>query len=176
MKKSFLFLMITIVALMFSCSKPELKESYASSLLKERTQKEGGRSVSFYLGSVTDPTYRAVYKKISTGKYLEYKENVYVKAAGKSFPLFSATKLGKDIFKCKNNRCTAEVCRREFGKIESIKVFGSKNAEVKYRVNAVCDSELYNVFKPLADKQYISSKKEELLATFVFDKDKWVLQ
>lgn len=175
MKKNLLFLLLS-AAILFSCSTPELKENDASSLLKERTQKEGGRSVSFYLGSVTDPNYRDVYRKISTGKYLEYKENVYIKEAGKSFPLFSATELGKKLFTCKNNRCSVEICRREFGKIESINVFGGKNAEVKYTVYSVCEGELYSLFKPLADKQYISSKEENLSASFVLEKDKWILK
>lgn len=166
---------IALLVLMSSCTDTSLKPEEAEKLIRERLAKMPGRSVSFYLGAMTDPNYLPVYKKIATGKYLTLEEDVYVEAAQKKMPMFKATPEGEKIFKCDKNRCTVEVCKTSFDKFASI-VNKGKFAEVTYQVKTVCDGELYNVFKPLADKQYIKPETVQEKASFEFSRDGWVIK
>lgn len=155
-----------------SCQDTSLKPEVAEKLVKERLAKIPGRSVSFYLGAMTDPNYLPVYKKIATGRYLTLKENVYVKAAKKKMPMFEATEAGKKIFKCEKNRCTVEVCKMQFDGIKATVKTG-KFAKVTYKVKTVCDGEIYKVFKPLADKQYIKPETAEEAVDLSFTDKGW---
>ena len=175
-KKMFSTLIFILICVFFvSCQDTTLKPEAAEKLIKERLAKMPGRSVSFYLGAMTDMNYFPVYKKIATGKYLTLKENVYVKAAGKKMPMFEATSEGKKIFKCEKNRCTVEVCTVQFDGISST-VRTGKYAKVMYRVKTVCDSDIYKVFKPLADKQYIKPETVEEKADLQFSDKGWQLK
>ena len=149
----------------------------AETLIKERLAKMPGRSVSFYLGAMTDPSYVPVYKAIATGKYLTFRPDVYVEAAGKKMPMFEATEEGKKIFKCDNNRCTVEVCTTVFDRFNGM-VNTGKYASAEYLVKTVCEGELYEIFKPLADKQYIKPETTVEKAEFEFSREdkKWLLK
>jgi hypothetical protein len=175
MKKLPVFITAFMTMFLFSCADTSLKPEEAEKLIKERLSKMPGRSVSFYLGAMTDPSYLPVYKKIATGKYLTLKEDVFVEAAGKKMPMFEATPEGKNIFKCDNNRCSVEVCKTEFDKFVSI-VNKGKFANAAYQVKTVCDGEIYNIFKPLADRQYIKPETVEEKAEFEFSKDIWIIK
>jgi len=167
------FILILVAGV--SCQDTTLKPEVAEKLIKERLAKMPGRSVSFYLGAMTDRNYLSVYKKIATGKYLTLKENVYVRAAKKKMPMFEATENGKKIFKCEKNRCTTEVCRNEFAGISGT-VRTGKYAKVTYKVKTVCEGEVYKVFKPLADKQYIKPETVEEKADLLFSDKGWVIK
>jgi hypothetical protein len=160
---------------MLSCQDTSLKPEVAEKLVKERLAKMPGRSVSFYLGAMTDPNYFPVYKKIATGKYLTLKEDVFVKAAGKKMPMFEATEEGKKIFKCEKNRCTVEVCKNEYDGISGT-VRTGKYAKVTYKVKTVCDGEVYTIFKPLADKQYIKPETVEEKVEMQFTDEGWIIK
>ena len=113
--KKFLFTLIPALFFAFSCGEQiKLSQENAEFLIKDRLAKMPGRSVSFYLGAMTDPSYVPVYKAVATGKYLTFRPDVYVEAAGRKMPMFEATEEGKKIFKCDKNRCTAEVCSTRF--------------------------------------------------------------
>jgi len=176
MKKFFVFL---VAALLFaSCGEDNsLKPETAEALIKERLAKMPGRSVSFYLGAMTDPSYVPVYKAIATGKYLTFKPDVYVEAAGKKMPMFEATEEGKKIFKCEKNRCTVEVCSTVFDRFTGI-VNKGKFAMAEYQIKTVCEGELYEVFRPLAEKQYIKPETTVEKSEFEFSKQdkKWILK
>jgi hypothetical protein len=174
--KKVVLLAVTCVLLFFvSCADTALKPEEAEKLIKERLSKMPGRSVSFYLGAMTDPAYLPVYKKIATGKYLNLKEDVFVEAAGKKMPMFTATEEGEKIFKCEKNRCTVEVCSTQFDRFASI-VNKGKFASATYQILTVCDGEIYNIFKPLADKQYITPETVQEKADFELSKDGWVIK
>ena len=176
--KRILILVSIIVFLLVSCGEDNsLKPENAEALIKERLSKMPGRSVSFYLGAMTDPSYVPVYKAIATGKYLTFQPEVYVEAAGKKMPMFEATEEGKKIFKCDKNRCTAEVCSTVFDRFTGI-VNRGKYATAEYQVKTVCEGELYEIFKPLADKQYIKPETTVEKAEFEFSKEnkKWMLK
>ncbi len=176
MKRSFLFSVFILFSFLFiSCQDTSLKPEVAEKLVKERLAKIPGRSVSFYLGAMTDPNYLPVYRKIATGKYLTLKENVYVKAAGKKMPMFEATEEGKKIFKCDKNRCTVEVCKVQFAGISGTVKTG-KFAKVTYKMETVCDGEIYKVFKPLADKQYIKPETVEEKVDLQFTDKGWQIK
>jgi len=167
-----------ILFLLASCGEDNsLKQETAETLIRERLAKMPGRSVSFYLGAMTDPSYKPVYKAIATGKYLTFRDDVYVEAAGKKMPMFEATEEGKKIFKCEKNRCTAEVCSTVFDHFNGI-VNKGKFAMAEYQVKTVCEGELYEIFKPLADKQYIKPEVSAEKAEFEFSKEdkKWILK
>jgi len=170
-----LVVFILISGVCFSCQDTTLKPEVAKKLVEERLAKMPGRSVSFYLGAMTDRNYLSVYKKIATGKYLTLKENVYVKAAGKKMPMFEATEAGKKIFKCEKNRCTADVCVNEFAGISGT-VRTGKYAKVTYKVKTVCEGEVYKAFKPLADKQYIKPETVEEKVDLLFSDKGWVIK
>ena len=56
--KKVVLLAVTCVLLFFvSCADTALKPEEAEKLIKERLSKMPGRSVSFYLGAMTDPAY-----------------------------------------------------------------------------------------------------------------------
>ncbi|HSW61047.1 MAG TPA: hypothetical protein VLJ60_09620 [bacterium] len=169
---SFIALMMMFLA---SCADTSLKPEEAEKLIKERLSKMPGRSVSFYLGAMTDPAYFPIYKKIATGKYLTLKEDVFVEAAGKKMPMFEATPEGEKIFKCENNRCSVEVCKTAFDRFVSI-VNKGKFANATYQIKTVCDGEIYNIFKPLAERQYIKPETVEEKAEFEFSKDIWIIK
>ena len=176
--KRILILVSIIVFLLVSCGEDNsLKPENAEALIKERLSKMPGRSVSFYLGAMTDPSYVPVYKAIATGKYLTFQPDVYVEAAGRKMPMFEATEEGKKIFKCDKNRCTAEVCSTVFDRFTGI-VNRGKYATAEYQVKTVCEGELYEIFKPLADKQYIKPETTVEKAEFEFSKEnkKWMLK
>lgn len=175
MKKLSFFLFVLF--LFVSCEDNSLKPETAESLIRERLAKMPGRSVSFYLGAMTDPSYVPVYKAVATGKYLTFTPDVYVEAAGKKMPMFEATEEGKKIFKCDKNRCTAEVCTTVFDRLNGI-VNTGKYANAEYQVKTVCEGELYEIFKPLADKQYIKPETTVEKAEFEFSKEnkKWILK
>ncbi|MBO4711840.1 hypothetical protein J5681_07995 [bacterium] len=175
MKKVFIF--VSIIFLLLACEDNSLKPETAETLIKERLSKMPGRSVSFYLGAMTDPSYKPVYKAIATGKYLTFKDDVFVEAAGKKMPMFEATEEGKKIFQCEKNRCTVEVCSTVFDRFNGI-VNTGKYANAEYQVKTVCDGELYEIFKPLADKQYIKPETTIEKAEFEFSKEdkKWILK
>jgi len=173
-KKS-LITVFFILILMLSCQDTSLKPEVSEKLVKERLAKMPGRSVSFYLGAMTDPNYLPVYKKIATGKYLTLKENVFVKAAGKKMPMFEATEEGKKIFKCEKNRCTVEVCKNEYAGISGT-VRTGKYAKVTYKVKTVCDGDVYTIFKPLADKQYVKAETTEEKVEMQFTDDGWIIK
>ena len=173
--KRWLISVFFILIFMFSCQDTSLKPEVAEKLVKERLAKMSGRSVSFYLGAITDPNYFSVYKKIATGKYLTLRENVFVKVAGKKMPMFEATNEGKKIFKCEQNRCTVEVCKNVFSGISGT-VRTGKYAKVTYKVKTVCDGEIYTIFKPLADKQYINPETVEEKVEMQFTDDGWIIK
>ena len=176
MKKFFVFAIALF--LLASCGEDNsLKLETAEMLIKERLAKMPGRSVSFYLGAMTDPSYKPVYKAIATGKYLTFKDDVFVEAAGKKMPMFEATEEGKKIFNCDKNRCTVEVCSTVFDRFTGI-VNTGKYANAEYQVKTVCEGELYEIFKPLADKQYIKPETTVEKAEFEFSKEdkKWILK
>ena len=175
--KKVLILVFIILVLLVSCEDNSLKPETAEALIKERLAKMPGRSVSFYLGAMTDPSYKPVYKAIATGKYLTFKDDVFVEAAGKKMPMFEATEEGKKIFKCEKNRCTVEVCSTVFDRFNGI-VNKGKFAMAEYLVKTVCEGELYEIFKPLADKQYIKPESTVEKAEFEFSKEnkKWMLK
>lgn len=176
MKKIFIFSFILF--LLVACGEDNsLQPETAEALIKERLAKMPGRSVSFYLGAMTDPSYIPVYKAIATGKYLTFKDDVYVEAAGKKMPMFEATEEGKKIFKCEKNRCTVEVCSTVFDRFNGI-VNKGKFAMAEYQVKTVCEGELYGIFKPLADKQYIKPESTVEKSEFEFSKEdkKWILK
>ena len=176
MKKIFIFSFILLM--LVSCGEDNsLKPETAEMLIKERLAKMPGRSVSFYLGAMTDPSYKPVYKAIATGKYLTFKDDVFVEAAGKKMPMFEATEEGNKIFKCEKNRCTAEVCSTVFDRFTEI-VNKGKFAMAEYQIKTVCEGELYEIFKPLADKQYIKPESTVEKAEFEFSKEdkKWILK
>ena len=173
MKKVFIALLFIFVSVfVISCQDMSLKPEITEKLVKERLAKMPGRSVSFYLGAMTDPNYFPVYKKIATGKYLTLRENVYVKAAKKRMPIFEATKLGAKIFNCEKNRCTVEVCKNEFAGIAGT-VRTGKYAKVTYKVKTICNNDVYKTFKPLAKKQYIKPETIEEKVDFEFIKGTW---
>ena len=176
MKKIFLPFLF-VLFLLVSCEDNSLKPETAETLIKERLAKMPGRSVSFYLGAMTDPSYVPVYKAIATGKYLTFKDDVYVEAAGRKMPMFEATDEGKKIFKCDKNRCTVEVCTTVFDRFNGI-VNTGKYANAEYQVKTVCEGELYEIFKPLADKQYIKPETTTEKSEFEFSKEnkKWFLK
>lgn len=176
--KKVLILVFIISVLLVSCGEDNsLKPETAEALIRERLAKMPGRSVSFYLGAMTDPSYKPVYKAIATGKYLTFKDDVYVEAAGKKMPMFEATEEGKKIFKCEKNRCTVEVCSTVFDRFNGI-VNKGKFAMAEYQVKTVCGGELYEIFKPLADKQYIKPESTVEKSEFEFSKEdkKWILK
>ena len=169
---------VFVLFLFVSCGEDNsLKPETAEMLIKERLAKMPGRSVSFYLGAMTDPSYKPVYKAIATGKYLTFRDDVYVEAAGKKMPMFEATEEGKKIFKCEKNRCTAEICSTVFDRFTGI-VNKGKFAMAEYQVKTVCEGELYEIFKPLAYKQYIKPETTVEKAEFEFNKEnkKWILK
>ncbi|HPA55923.1 MAG TPA: hypothetical protein PLX56_08245 [bacterium] len=175
MKNLSVFFIVLITMFLASCTDTSLKPEEAERLIKERLSKMPGRSVSFYLGAMTDPAYLPVYKKIATGRYLTLKEDVFVEAAGKKMPMFEATPEGEKIFKCDNNRCSVEVCKTEFDKFVSI-VNKGKFANSTYQVKTICDGEIYNIFRPLADRQYIKPETVEEKAEFEYSKDTWIIK
>ena len=172
------FISVFVLLMLVSCGEDNsLKPETAEVLIKERLAKMPGRSVSFYLGAMTDPSYIPVYKAVATGKYLTFQPEVYVEAAGKIMPMFEATEEGKKIFKCDKNRCTAEVCSTVFDRFTGI-VNRGKYATAEYQVKTLCEGELYEIFKPLADKQYIKPETTVEKAEFEFSKEdkKWILK
>ena len=175
MKK--VFILVSLVFLFLACEDNSLKPETAETLIKERLAKMPGRSVSFYLGAMTDPSYVPVYKAVATGKYLTFQPEVYVEAAGKKMPMFEATEEGRKIFQCEKNRCTVEVCTTVFDRFTGI-VNTGKFANAEYQVKTVCEGELYDIFKPLADKQYIKPGTTVEKAEFEFSKEdkKWMLK
>ena len=93
---------VFVLFLFVSCGEDNsLKPETAETLIKERLAKMPGRSVSFYLGAMTDPSYKPVYKAIATGKYLTFRDDVYVEAVGKNaqfFPHFCSEHTDKNAF------------------------------------------------------------------------------
>ena len=172
MKHLFLILIISFIS---ACADTSLKSAEAEAMIKERLAKMPGRSVSFYLGAMTDSSYYPVYKAIATGKYLTLKDDVYVEAAGRKMPMFEATEEGKKIFQCEKNRCTVEVCKVVFGGLEGI-VNKGKYAIVSYKVNTVCQGEIYTIFKPLADRLYIKEETVSEKADFEFIANVWKIK
>ena len=55
--KKVLILVSIVLFLLVSCEDNSLKPETAETLIKERLSKMPGRSVSFYLGAMTDPSY-----------------------------------------------------------------------------------------------------------------------
>jgi len=172
MKKMFLIAVMTLIFV--SCTEQKLTDTDAKSLVSARIAMVPNRTVSFYVEPITDPNYLSVYRKIATGKYLTLKERVYIKAAHKNMPLFEKTKEGEKVLNCKVNRCEAPVCKRMLGKIEKIDQHG-KNATVYYTVKTVCEGDLYKVFKPLADKQYIKPGEEKEHVNMALTGEKWAI-
>lgn len=171
-------LVLILAALFFvSCEDTSLKPETAEALIKEQLAATAGRSVSFYLGAMTDPSYVPTYKAIATGKYLTFKPDVYVEAAGKNMPMFEATEEGKKIFECDKNRCSVKVCRTEFDSFKGI-VNKGRYASAEYQTKTVCEGELYEIFKPLADRQYIEPKTSVEKAEFEYsgENKKWILK
>ena len=160
MKKLLFFIVMALFLTAFSCSEKKLTEQEAVSLIKERIAKMPGRSVSFYLGAMTDPGYLPVYRAIATGKYLKIQDGVYVEAAKKKMTVIEATDEGKEIFECEKNRCTIEVCKYSF---DGILVLTQKNkfANARYKLKSDCSGEMYKLFKPLADKLFVKSDVTE---------------
>lgn len=175
MKYSLVLILFFLSFAMMSCTDTSLKPELAEQIIKERLSKMPGRSVSFYLGAMTDPSYLPVYRAIATGKYLTLKEDVFVEAAGKKMPMFEATEEGMKIFTCEKNRCTAEVCQTVFDRFVTILNKG-KYATANYQVKTTCDSNIYTVFKPLADKQYIKPETVDEKADFELSKDGWIIK
>lgn len=176
MKKTIILLLTALLSVsIISCADTSLKPEEAQTLIKERLAKMPGRSVSFYLGAMTDLSYLPVYKAIATGKYLTLKEDVYVEAAGKKMPMFEATEEGRKLLICEKNRCTVEVCQMVFDGFKGI-VNKNKFASAAYKVKTVCDGEIYNIFKPLADRQYIKEEIIEEKAEFELTKEGWILK
>lgn len=175
MRKVIFCAVVAVFVFFTSCADNALKLEEAEKLIKDRLSKMPGRSVSFYLGAMTDPAYLPVYKKIATGKYLNFAEDVFVEAAGKKMPMFTATEDGLKLFKCEKNRCTVEVCSVVFDKFVFL-VNKGKYANAAYQVKTVCEGEIYNIFKPLADKQYIKPETVEEKADFELSKDGWIIK
>ncbi|MCK5809107.1 hypothetical protein KAH37_09000 [bacterium] len=159
MKIRSILLTIVFSMVLVACGDVQLTESEARPLIESRIAMVPNRTVSFYVGPITDAAYLPVYRKIATGKYLTLKERVYIKAAKRRMPLFEKTKEGDKVLNCKLNRCEAPVCKRILGEIAKIDQHG-KNATLYYTVKTVCEGDLYNVFKPLADKQYVKPGEE----------------
>ena len=160
-----------LIFILFSCSSNELKLKDAKKILIERINKSPKRTVFFYVGAITDRNYLSVYEKIS-GKYLKIRRNVYIPAAHKKMTLFEPTDAGKNIFKCKKNRCEVELCQYFFKSIDKIFVSG-KNATINYTVSLKCDDNLYKIFKPLALKQYLVPKDEKRKAYLFKNEKNW---
>lgn len=170
--KKFLFTLFSVLFFTVSCGETvKLTQENAEVLIKDRLAKMPGRSVSFYLGAMTDPSYVPVYKAVATGKYLTFKPDVYVEAAGRKMPMFEATEEGRKIFKCDKNRCTAEVCSTRFKAFKAI-VNQGEFATVTYDVETVCEGELYDIFKPLAERQYIRPSVNEERSEFEYSREK----
>jgi hypothetical protein len=161
--------------LLIACAEKKLTEEEAGSLIAERISKMPGRSVSFYLGAMTDPSYIPVYRKIATGKYLEIKDGVYVEAAKKKMTVIEATPEGKEMFECEKNRCTVEVCKYSLDGILVLTQKG-KFGTARYRLKSECGGEIYDIFKPLADKLFIKSEVAEEKIDFELDKDGWKIK
>ena len=168
-------ILVLIAFLFTACADTSLKTEEAQTLIKERLAKMPGRSVSFYLGAVTDPAYLPIYKAISTGKYLTMKEDVFVEAAGKKMTMFEATEEGKKLFKCEKNRCTVEVCQMVFDGFSAI-INKGKYANAVYKVKTICSSDIYNLFKPLADRQYIKEETVPENADFELSDKGWIIK
>lgn len=166
---------ILTVFLLAACADTSLKPEEAEVMIKERLAKMPGRSVSFYLGAMTDPTYLPIYKAIATGKYLTLKEAVFVEAAGKKMPMFEATEEGKKLFKCEKNRCTVEVCSMTFDGFSGI-VNKGRYANVIYKVKTTCSGDIYNIFKPLADRQYIKEEVVQENSDFELGNEGWKIK
>ena len=173
MKITVILLTVVVVSMIFvACGDKQLTKNEVQPLVKSRIAMVPNRTVSFYVGPITDATYLPVYRKIATGKYLTLKESVYIKAAKRRMPLFEKTKAGEKVLQCKINRCEAPVCTRVLGEITKIAQHG-KNATATYTVKTVCEGELYTVFKPLADKQFIKPSEESESINLILKDDKW---
>jgi len=174
MKKIFL-LSLVMVALFFSCSDKKLTEDVAETLINQRVAQMKGRTVPLYLGAMTDPGYIPVYRAIATGKYLAINDNVYVEAAKKKMTVIEATDEGKEIFECERNRCTVELCKYKFG---GVLVLSQKSrfASARYRLISECGGELYEMFKPLADKLFVRSDETEETVEFELVDNNWKIK
>jgi hypothetical protein len=164
-----------IVIVLFSCSEKSLTEEEAGSLISERVSKMKGRAVPLYLGAMTDPEYARVYRAISTGKYLTINDNVYVEAAKKKMSVVEATDEGKEIFECERNRCTVELCKYKFGGILVLSRKG-RFASARYRLISECEGELYEMFKPLADKLFVRPDETEETVEFELVDNNWKIK
>lgn len=166
---------ILIISFITGCADTSLKPADAEAMIRERLSKMPGRSVSFYLGAMTDASYYPVYKAIATGKYLTLKDDVYVEAAGRKMPMFEATEEGKKLFQCEKNRCTVEVCKIVFEGLEGI-VNKGKYANAAYKVKTVCSGEVYTIFKPLADRLFIKEETVSEKADFELNDNIWKIK
>ncbi len=175
MKRVLLILSVFLFLSVTACSEKVLTTQEAASFASEHIAKVPVRTVSFYVGPITDPTYLPVYRKIATGKYLTLKEHVYIKAAHKKMPLFEKTKAGDKVLHCRINRCEAPVCKRVLGRVTNIEQHG-KHATIHYTVKTVCEGELYKIFKPLADKQYVTPGEETESLNVTLEKGKWIVR
>ncbi len=159
----------------FSCSERRLTEEEAISLIQERISRMPGRSVSFYLGAMTDPSYIPVYREIATGKYLKITDGVYVEAAKKKMTVIEATDDGMEIFNCEKNRCTVEVCEYSLGGILVLSQKG-RFASARYKLDSNCGGELYELFKPLADRLFVRTESTEETIEFELGTDGWEIR
>lgn len=155
-----------------SCEEKKLTEAEATVLIKDFMAKAPYRSVSMYLGMMTDDGYVPTYKKIADGKYLVFTESVFVKEANRNMPEIRATEEGKKILKCEKNRCTADVCKLEFSKITKLEET-SRNATVEYLYDVKCEGDIYERFKALADRQFIKSETLKNTFTLAKENDIW---
>ncbi len=162
---------IFILSFFVGCSSTTLTKKQAEQIIKQRIEKTPKRGVFFFVGAITDANYLSTYEKIS-GKYLKIRKNVYIPAAHKRMTLFEPTNEGKKIFKCKKNRCEVGLCKYVFKSIDKLFISG-KNATLNYTVSLKCNSNLYKIFKPLADKQYLSPKEEKRVAYLLQENNNW---
>ncbi len=175
MKNIAFFLCFAICIAVVSCTENKLSEEVAASLIKERISNMPGRSVSFYLGAITDPGYLSVYRAVATGEYLEMEDNVSVEGADRKMTVIKATEKGEEIFNCEKNRCTVEVCQYSLGGILVLSQKG-RFANARYRLKSDCSGEMYELFKPLADRLHVRSEITEETADFELGSDGWKIR
>ncbi len=155
-------------AFLVACTEEALDPATAERFVKETVAKMPAPSVTVYVGAMTDETYLPTYRAISADKkYLVLEESVFIKEANRTMPRISLTEEGKKVFSCERNRCSAPVCTLEVAAVEPPRKVG-REWHVSYTTRSVCDTPLYAVLKPLAERQFI--RPQEQRGTLILEK------
>ncbi|MFO7734608.1 MAG: hypothetical protein R6W70_00155 [bacterium] len=177
MRKRVVFINLIVLFIMFlgACEENKLGREEAEKILKESIEKSRWRTVFFYVGPSTDEKYLPAYRKVAEeSEYLDIKDNVYVKRAGRKMTVFSITEKGKENLQCEKNRCEVKICEYRMGKINTIKGI-PQSTTVEFTRRLDCDNSNYKAFLPLAEMQHVAPGIISGKAYFQQKEGKWEL-